>query len=236
MPLVLYGAQLAANLAWSPLFFKAKDLTLASADIAALVGLAAATAVSFEKHSPAASKLLYPYLGWCSVRKDFFFLFLETLFIFFSHLPSSSFSNPKRFFQKNFLSITVRHDPDAEVLGGQPSGEDGAGEGEAAKESEARSGRSPQGRLPSSEPREGEQLRYCSWPLCRDCSCSSGRGCGGGRGRDRRRCGSRACEGCVCRQGCLKKSFPFRFVSSQMRLCALSFFLLCFCFDRLLYE
>jgi F0F1-type ATP synthase alpha subunit len=45
LPLVLYGAQLAANLAWSPLFFKAKDLTLAFADIAALLGLAAATAV-----------------------------------------------------------------------------------------------------------------------------------------------------------------------------------------------
>ena len=64
VPLVLYGAQLAANLAWSPLFFKAKDLTLATADIAALLGLAAATAVSFDKVSPSAAKLLYPYLGW----------------------------------------------------------------------------------------------------------------------------------------------------------------------------
>lgn len=64
LPLVLYGAQLAANLAWSPLFFKAKDLTLAFADIAALLGLAAATAVSFNKVSPAAAQLLYPYLGW----------------------------------------------------------------------------------------------------------------------------------------------------------------------------
>lgn len=37
---------------------------MATADIAALLGLAAATAVSFDKVSPSAAKLLLPYLGW----------------------------------------------------------------------------------------------------------------------------------------------------------------------------
>ena len=64
--LALYGAQLAANLAWSPLFFKAKDMTLASADIAAVVGLAAATHAKFKKVSPDAAKLLVPYIAWSS--------------------------------------------------------------------------------------------------------------------------------------------------------------------------
>jgi benzodiazapine receptor len=64
LPLTLYGIQLAMNLAWSPLFFKAHNLTFALADITALLGVVAATIVEFHKVEPLAAQLMLPYLAW----------------------------------------------------------------------------------------------------------------------------------------------------------------------------
>ncbi|KAK9813948.1 hypothetical protein WJX73_006152 [Symbiochloris irregularis] len=64
VPLTLYGVQLALNLAWSPLFFKVKEIGFAVADITALVGVLVATIVEFHKVDPTAAYLLLPYLGW----------------------------------------------------------------------------------------------------------------------------------------------------------------------------
>lgn len=64
LPLALYGVQLALNFAWSPLFFKLKDLRGASIEITALVGTVAATIWEFSKVDKLAAQLLVPYLGW----------------------------------------------------------------------------------------------------------------------------------------------------------------------------
>ncbi|CAK0785634.1 hypothetical protein CVIRNUC_008845 [Coccomyxa viridis] len=64
VPLALYAAQLALNLAWSPIFFKKHQLGFALADITALLGVLSATMVSFHSVSPTAAYLLVPYFGW----------------------------------------------------------------------------------------------------------------------------------------------------------------------------
>lgn len=64
LPLTLYGVQLALNLAWSPLFFKVKEIGYAIADITALLGVLSATIVQFYKVDPTAAYLLLPYLAW----------------------------------------------------------------------------------------------------------------------------------------------------------------------------
>lgn len=66
VPLGLYAAQLAMNLAWSPLFFKAHNLKAATIDITALVGVLGATIYSFAQVDPLAAQLMLPYLGWTS--------------------------------------------------------------------------------------------------------------------------------------------------------------------------
>ena len=62
--LALYAAQLAANFAWTPTFFQLKDLTLALADLALILGLATATALKFGAVTPLAGWLMAPYIGW----------------------------------------------------------------------------------------------------------------------------------------------------------------------------
>lgn len=64
LPLTLYGVQLVLNLAWSPLFFKQKEIGFALLDITALLGVLGATIIEFKKVSPTASYLLLPYLAW----------------------------------------------------------------------------------------------------------------------------------------------------------------------------
>lgn len=64
LPLGLYGAQLALNFAWSPLFFKKHDLKAATIDITALGGVLAATIYQFNKVDKLAGQLMIPYLGW----------------------------------------------------------------------------------------------------------------------------------------------------------------------------
>lgn len=62
--LVLFGAQLAVNAAWSPVFFGAHAVGAALAVIAVLVVLVAATIVAFRRVDRTAAALLLPYLAW----------------------------------------------------------------------------------------------------------------------------------------------------------------------------
>jgi benzodiazapine receptor len=66
VPLTLYAVQLALNLAWSPIFFKAHNLKAASVDITALLGVLGATIYEFSKVDTVAAQLMLPYLGWVS--------------------------------------------------------------------------------------------------------------------------------------------------------------------------
>jgi benzodiazapine receptor len=62
--LVLYGAQLALNLAWSLAFFGLRQPRIALVVILALLVAIAATAIAFHGISPTAAWLLAPYLVW----------------------------------------------------------------------------------------------------------------------------------------------------------------------------
>lgn len=60
----LFVAQMAVNVAWTPVFFRAQNLTLALAVIVVLFVLAAATAVVFRQIDTRAGLLFVPYLLW----------------------------------------------------------------------------------------------------------------------------------------------------------------------------
>lgn len=60
----LFAAQLALNLAWSPVFFWLRRPNLALVIACALLATAAACAASFARASPTAAALLGPYLAW----------------------------------------------------------------------------------------------------------------------------------------------------------------------------
>jgi benzodiazapine receptor len=64
VPLTLYAVQLALNFAWSPLFFRKRDLGAATVDILAMVGVVLAAILEFDKVDPLAARLMLPYLGW----------------------------------------------------------------------------------------------------------------------------------------------------------------------------
>lgn len=66
IPLALYAVQLALNFSWSPLFFGAKKIGLALANITALGVAVGITSHAFYAVDPLASKLLWPYLFWVS--------------------------------------------------------------------------------------------------------------------------------------------------------------------------
>ncbi|KAI9093102.1 translocator protein-like protein [Phlyctochytrium arcticum] len=63
-PLRLYAAQLALNMAWTPLFFGVHQLGLASLDIVALLGTVIATAREFGAIDEVAGWLMVPYAAW----------------------------------------------------------------------------------------------------------------------------------------------------------------------------
>ena len=63
-PVALFAVQLALNVAWSFVFFKKHDLTLALANILALLGLLLATVSAFYDTDRTAGLLLVPYLLW----------------------------------------------------------------------------------------------------------------------------------------------------------------------------
>ena len=62
--LALIFAQLALNLAWSPIFFGAHDIKLAQMVIFLMAALAAGAAGQFFRLRRVAGLLLIPYLGW----------------------------------------------------------------------------------------------------------------------------------------------------------------------------
>lgn len=60
----LFAAQLALNLAWTPVFFAAHQISAAFWLLLAIVALAIATVVSFARIRKSASWLMLPYLAW----------------------------------------------------------------------------------------------------------------------------------------------------------------------------
>ena len=62
--LALFFIQLALNLAWSPIFFAAHDIQLASMVIFVMALVAAVTARLFFRIRPLAGLLMTPYLAW----------------------------------------------------------------------------------------------------------------------------------------------------------------------------
>jgi benzodiazapine receptor len=66
VPLLLFGLQLASNIAWSGFFFGLRMPGLAFGDIVLLWALIVATLIAFWKANPVAGILLAPYLAWVS--------------------------------------------------------------------------------------------------------------------------------------------------------------------------
>ncbi|WP_423602215.1 TspO/MBR family protein [Sphingomonas sp. MS122] len=62
--LALFGVQMAANLAWSPLFFGFHQVSAALLLIGAIFVLALATAILFGRIRKGAAWLMVPYLAW----------------------------------------------------------------------------------------------------------------------------------------------------------------------------
>lgn len=62
--IALFIVQLLLNLAWSPTFFAAHEVTIALWIIIALIAAAGATALAFSRIRPAAAWLMLPYLAW----------------------------------------------------------------------------------------------------------------------------------------------------------------------------
>jgi benzodiazapine receptor len=65
LPLGLYAAQLVLNLAWQPLFFRAKSFKWAKRDILALLGVLGATIYQFAQVDSVAAQLMVPYFSFC---------------------------------------------------------------------------------------------------------------------------------------------------------------------------
>lgn len=65
-PMILYGIQLALNVAWSFMFFRAQNLSWALFDIMALLGVLSATVMSFYTVDHVAAYAMMPYLAWVS--------------------------------------------------------------------------------------------------------------------------------------------------------------------------
>jgi tryptophan-rich sensory protein len=62
--LALWGTQLAANAAWSPLFFAARNPKAALADLGVLLPTIAAYTAEARKVDPASAWMMAPYLAW----------------------------------------------------------------------------------------------------------------------------------------------------------------------------
>lgn len=66
-PVALFAAQMALNLAWSPLFFVARDLTAAAVDVGLLWAAVVAMGVTYARYDAAAAWLTLPYAAWVSL-------------------------------------------------------------------------------------------------------------------------------------------------------------------------
>jgi tryptophan-rich sensory protein len=64
--ILLFLAQLVINLAWSPIFFGAHQVTAAFFIILLMLGVAIATTFAFARVRKAAAWLMVPYLVWIS--------------------------------------------------------------------------------------------------------------------------------------------------------------------------
>jgi tryptophan-rich sensory protein len=64
--LALWGAQMAFNAAWSPLFFGARKPRVALADLVAMAGSTAGFIATSRTVDKTASRLMLPYLAWTS--------------------------------------------------------------------------------------------------------------------------------------------------------------------------
>lgn len=62
--IILFWVQLALNFSWSPIFFAAHDIRLATVVIFVMLGTAAATTGQFFRIRPLAGALMVPYLAW----------------------------------------------------------------------------------------------------------------------------------------------------------------------------
>ena len=62
--ILLWGLQLAANAAWSPIFFRAHAIGWALADILLILLLVALTTYFFLKRDKAAGLMMVPYVVW----------------------------------------------------------------------------------------------------------------------------------------------------------------------------
>ncbi|CAL8090736.1 unnamed protein product [Orchesella dallaii] len=67
LPLMLFGSQLALNWAWTPIFFGAKKLGLAMAEILLLQGNVIACAYAFSSVNRTAGLIMLPYIAWMSL-------------------------------------------------------------------------------------------------------------------------------------------------------------------------
>ncbi|KAK3774350.1 hypothetical protein RRG08_013853 [Elysia crispata] len=64
VPLAWYGAQLALNWSWPPIFFGCHSLKWSLVDMIALWGAICGTIYQFHEINETAAYLLIPYLGW----------------------------------------------------------------------------------------------------------------------------------------------------------------------------
>ncbi|KAJ8679921.1 hypothetical protein QAD02_015708 [Eretmocerus hayati] len=67
MPLSVYGANLALNWAWTPIFFGAHNIKLALYELTALWGCTAALSLVFYRVNTTAGLLIIPYLAWSTL-------------------------------------------------------------------------------------------------------------------------------------------------------------------------
>ena len=123
--LALYGAQLAANFLWTPTFFQLKDLTLALADLALILGLATATALKFGAVTPLAGWLMCPYLAWTSYATAL------TTKLWIDN-PSARESEPRARLTRAVRRVVLRKKGSGAAPAKQPSLERPGGKGAAA--------------------------------------------------------------------------------------------------------
>ncbi|KAH0561470.1 translocator protein [Cotesia glomerata] len=67
VPLSIYGANVALNWIWTPIFFGAHNIKLALYEIVALWGSTVVLGISFFKVNKLAGGLIMPYLAWTTL-------------------------------------------------------------------------------------------------------------------------------------------------------------------------